>query len=161
ALGVNPEALEYFILFFPRASVFSSDWSGCVLDCSPPTGVGVSFTSSKNSNTFDAIRLLKDLIPKFKGNRRQVNFHKFAQVYLLHLHLRLLMGCLYLHSASTSHIISFTLAMGCMCLRWAFTKHVISFMLATGCLCLRWVFTKYVISFTLATGCLCLRWAFT
>ncbi|MQL97039.1 hypothetical protein Taro_029729, partial [Colocasia esculenta] len=77
------------------------DWSGRVLDRSPLTEVGVSFTSSKNSNTFDALCLLKDLMPRFKGNRRQGVCASMG-----HLH---------------NIKFTFTLATGCLCLRWAFT----------------------------------------
>ena len=49
-----------FHLFSACARV-QGDWGGRVLGHSPPTKVGVSFTSGENPNTFDTIRLLKDL----------------------------------------------------------------------------------------------------
>ncbi|MQL78484.1 hypothetical protein Taro_010902, partial [Colocasia esculenta] len=48
ALGINPEPSNILYLF-PHASVFSGDWSGRVLNRSPLTGVGVSFTSASTS----------------------------------------------------------------------------------------------------------------
>ncbi|MQL89358.1 hypothetical protein Taro_021934, partial [Colocasia esculenta] len=102
---------------------FPTDRSRCFI---------LSFTSSKNSNTFDAICLLKDLMPEFKEMRQQVDFHKSSNAFMTFI-FHVLNGGV---CASVGHlhnmIFVFTSATGCLCLRWVFVQYDICIYVLNG-----------------------------